>query len=499
MNPAPYPLTNTPELEAIVTLLGLLDLKYEKPDAKWLDKKPNTDGQIEIVDEKQKPLGKIEVQIRKFPDGDTTYQCPIELVAYSERISLPFILICVDVGNKIAYFRHLHRMMPELKLDQQSFVIKFDQKVHSISPETQYRHQWLEIIQDYNKRIADCPLLRQIAGQLNPSHISKEDRIFFQEFIENVNRFLDSDFSIVKELFFKGVWKLGVGVSSADSKQICFQLYVILPGDPAILVSGIPTPPDKPAFVPDDPNVISWYQGGRDGKTVQYSWKIRSALKSAKNEAQDFVLDYLKKLLREKAMPLYGKRLAVEYLFWFVDHFGQSCGVEEANQLNVGRLNYGISIYLPAWYSLALPRYLNELATLNNGDLSQFAFPPFEAVACMWPKELRPTENEVAIRLTSGPMIPATPVRFTEVSWRSLMDAVNFLIGTNEEHIERPYKVRTSQPKWIWSGYSLEDLQYNVEKILLNSINDYRQFLEHSRIHIKKSLFFTGKPRSSVA
>jgi hypothetical protein len=240
MNPAAYPSRNTEEQEALRAFENLLDLKFTKPDLKRLDTRPNTDGTIEIVDEEQRPLGKIEVQVKKIPDGDTSYQCPIELIAYSERISLPFILVCVDVGNKKAYFRHLHlSMMPELKPNQQSFVVKFDPKVHSISSETQYRLQWLEIIQEYNKRISDYVRLRQIENQLNPAHISKEDRIYFQEFIEHLNHFLDFDFPIVKERLFKGVWKLGVGVSSADQNEVAYQIYTIYPGEPAILVSGI--------------------------------------------------------------------------------------------------------------------------------------------------------------------------------------------------------------------------------------------------------------------
>jgi hypothetical protein len=137
MNPAPYPNKNTEELEAISTLESLLDLNLVKPDIRCLDTTPNTDGTIELVDEGQRPLGRIQVQVKKIPSGQVSYQCPIELVAYSERITLPFMLICVDVANKRAYFYHLHRsMMPQLPAAQKSFVIKFDPKIHSISCET---------------------------------------------------------------------------------------------------------------------------------------------------------------------------------------------------------------------------------------------------------------------------------------------------------------------------------------------------------------------------
>ena len=495
VNPAAYPSRNTEELEALRAFENLLDLKFTKPDLKRLDTRPNTDGTIELVDEEQRPLGKIEVQVRKIPDGETSYQCPIELIAYSERISLPFILVCVDVGNKRAYFRHLHRLMtPVLKPGQQSFVIKFIPKVHSVSGETQYRSQWLEIIQEYNKRISDYPRLRQIESQLNPSHISKDDYIFFQEFIENVNRLLDSDFPIVKDQFFKGVWKLGVGVSSADEAQVCFQLYVILPGDPAILVSGIPTPPGKPAFVPGGTNVIAWSLAGHNGKTIQYNWRSRSALKTAKDEAEKFVFSHLTKMLRAKSFSLFGKRLAVEYLFWFVDNFGSSIGIEEADRLNVAQLNYGMSVYLPAWASLAVPKFLGEIIRLNKDHLENVAHmiaaPPFENIACVWPPTLRPTKEEVARLIESGNSLRPTQVRFHEVSLRTLIDSVDFLIGANEQWIDRPYKAKSEKfGSWIWSGYSVDAVRHNVHEIIMGALDEYRLFIERNQITLKRSFY----------
>jgi hypothetical protein len=68
VNPSPYPANNSEEIRAVHTLLALLDVKHVKPDVKILDTTPNHDGYLEIVDEKQIPLGKLSVQIRKIPD-----------------------------------------------------------------------------------------------------------------------------------------------------------------------------------------------------------------------------------------------------------------------------------------------------------------------------------------------------------------------------------------------------------------------------------------------
>jgi hypothetical protein len=49
MTPAPYPANNTEELQAVITFLGLLDLKCIKPSPNWFDKIPNTDGHLSYV------------------------------------------------------------------------------------------------------------------------------------------------------------------------------------------------------------------------------------------------------------------------------------------------------------------------------------------------------------------------------------------------------------------------------------------------------------------
>ena len=214
---------------------------------------------------------------------------------------------------------------------------------------------------------------------------------------------------------------------------------------------------------------------GPDGrqKVFQYSFTTRSTLKSAKQEAANFVLGNLRTIeFRAKSFLFAGKRMATEYLFWFVDHFGSSIGVEEADRLNVNQLNYGISVYLPAWASLAVPRYMGELIQVLNRNNVQavvpvLAAPPFESIAnaipadmlAVLPPELhprhQPTKNEVLDLIKSGDNLRPVQVCFHEVSPQSLIEAVDFLLSTNQEWIERPYKPRTSDPDMIWSGYDV--------------------------------------------
>src|ERR1035437_4808926 len=490
MEPSPYPGHTTEELEAINIFEGLIIRRSVVPHISRLDKIPNTDGHLEILDDQQRPLAKLEVQVKKIPDGDTSYSCPVELVAYSQRISLPFLLVCVDTTNRKAYFKHFHSRMPEMKVGQQTFTIHFDPKVNAVSPDSQFVNQWLELSREYNNRVADYPRLNQIVNQLDPSHISKQDKIYFQEFIEHINRFLDYDLAIIKDRCFKGVWKLGVAVYSADATEVCFQLFSIAPGDPDMRVTGISSLPSKPFEVPLEA-VSARQQGKQSSKTIQYNWIRRSHLKPAKKQAEEFILKHVEQMLRHKTFLIHGRNLATEYLFWFVDEFGHTIGVEPADRLNVAELNYGISIYLPAWISLAAPRCRGELLKLNRNNLEAaaqaIAFLSFESTARIWPPNLRPAKEEVQELIKSGTELRPSPLCFHDVSIYSLIECVDYLLSEHQAYIERPYKPRSSQPRSIWSGYTVDELRFNVRKILAGLVEDYPTFVVGNKIQLKKS------------
>jgi hypothetical protein len=91
------------------------------------------------------------------------------------------------------------------------------------------------------------------------------------------------------------------------------------------------------------------------------------------------------------------------------------------------------------------------------------------------------------------------PVRvcFHEASPQSLIDAVDFLLSANVEWIERPYKPRTSVPDMIWSGYNVEALRHNMRTILVDSMDEYRMFVERNQIPLKNS-FYLHQPTAII-
>jgi hypothetical protein len=503
--PAPYPPNSAEEEETILVFKGLLDHNSVVAQLRALDKVPNSDGYLELTDSERRPLGKLEVQIRKLPDNETSYSCPLTLVGYSGRISLPFLLICVDVRNRKAYFRRLSPSMPlpELPAGQKTFRIKFDPRVDAVSNETGYLQRWKDMVQDYNNRIADYPRLRDLETSMDLSDLSREDRLFFQDFIDRTNVLLDSNFPAAKERFFPGVWKLGVRVGPVSPSNVSFQVYTIGPDDPRVLISALPAQPHAEQPAPGSPQPaspgphlvsMSFQAQGQKPKTIQYCWRARSFLKGAKEEADQFVFHYLDRMLEDRQFRLCGRQLCTEYLFWFADDLPRALGITSSDQLRVEDLNYAAHVYLPAWASLAVPRFRGELVRHNRNNLSQIAraiaAPLFEHVANVIPETLSPSKQEVVELLASGRQFPPEHVTFFEASPRLLSEAIDFLLTAGLATIERPYRQRgETTGSWLWSGYGLEALRHNIPKILIGAIDEYRIFIEQNRIALRQSTY----------
>jgi len=104
---APYPKSNIPEIKAISTFNNIVD-ENVKTDIKNMDKVPNYDGLLEIVDIDQTPIGHFFVQIKKLPEKNSNhpkYQSKKAFLAFCEDAILPILHIVVDIKNEVAYWR----------------------------------------------------------------------------------------------------------------------------------------------------------------------------------------------------------------------------------------------------------------------------------------------------------------------------------------------------------------------------------------------------------
>jgi hypothetical protein len=123
LEPKPYSTTDSDEIKAVTIFKDAINLKFVKPHIEERSTTPNIDGFLELVDEAGKPIGKLDVQIKKIPEGQSSYDCESELVSYSETTTA-VMLICVDIVNRNVFWKQINKSMPEFKPNQQTFTVQ---------------------------------------------------------------------------------------------------------------------------------------------------------------------------------------------------------------------------------------------------------------------------------------------------------------------------------------------------------------------------------------
>jgi hypothetical protein len=481
MEPAPYPPRNAEEIKAVITFLGLLDVERVKPDAKFLDKVPNLDGSVELVDEQQRPVGELKIQIKKIPDGSSRFDCPVELVGYSTRVSSPFVLICVDVGNRKAYWCHISPVMAGLKPEQKTFTVRFQPVVDEIGIGLPYFERWRMLCSDYLKRVSEYPRLERIVEEIGLNKLALEDRRVFQQFIDEVNTLLEVDVPIVKHERFANAWKLGASIHHADAEAFYYSIYTIANGDNAPLLAYVPRAVGQPKILVDGrevSGVVAFHLEGGPGADVSVQWATRKQFGDPVNAAREFVFRYLIRIMREKRLHVHGRHQSVELLMWFLRDYAHTLGLSVADTYKTADISYGLIVFLPMWYSLAYPR-IPEFFRKNYGDmLRQNPWPSFEQIANVGLRPEQPTEAEIREAIESRRRPAPNPVRTDSFSIQALWQAVDFLLASNVEQISRPDRPWSKAGTWIWDCYTPGDLKHNVIAMLQGAAEDYADFVK---------------------
>ena len=487
MEPAGYPPKNTEEINAVNVLESLFDSSRVKSDIKVLDKVPNKDGSVELVDEKERPIGELIVQVKKIPDGSLKFDCPIELVAYSTRVSSPFLLICVDVGKNKAYWKHVTPVMAGVKPRQKTFIVKFQPIVDEVGKNFPYFDRWLDLCRDYQRRISEFPSLeKRLEEEFGLAGLRHDDRQLFQQYIEEVNVLLDVDFPIVKHEFFADTWKLGVNVHRVDSDVISFSIYNITLGKNAPLVLHTPAPSEAPILRTENGEILngitSFHLEGT-GRTneIATQWNLRDSFEGPMGEARKFVLKYVRKMLEGKYLHVHGRHQSEELLSWFAREYQHCMGLSDGDTLSVSEVSYGLNVFLPAWYSLALPRVISYWQEHFPDALRSVRFPYFEQMANSGSAVAHPSEEEVRKVIRSGAIAKNYPIRTDEFSYNALHQALDFLVAEGVQKIERPDRPWSKVAGRVWNCYSVEDLKHNAIKMWQGASEDYPAFVKGNR------------------
>lgn len=304
------------ESDAVDSFISLLNNRKIVPHINTKDKIPNIDGFVEILNDKYIPVSRFTVQIKKLLDGHTKYSCSMQYVAYSQTISEPFFLICVDVSNNKAYWRHIESVMPEIKEGQAFFTIYFSD-TDAIDNTENYIQQWLRICTEYKERISNYPILKK---KLTEKEQLPDGAFAYQQMIDYINSELDINWKVIKSKFFASTWKIGIGIYD-DTVDYTYLLYQVPYGQTGTIVRKLTKDDDK-YFDHNEPTFIS--------KT----WHSHFSYTESRKHGFEFIQKYVKMALSEYKFVVQGETLSSEIITAFCRHYADALEVDTNISLN---------------------------------------------------------------------------------------------------------------------------------------------------------------------
>jgi hypothetical protein len=78
--------------------------------------------------------------------------------------------------------------------------------------------------------------------------------------------------------------------------------------------------------------------------------------------------------------------------------------------------------------------------------------------------------------------VAVPPLKFYNSGYRHVFDAIEYLAAAGETELTNPYKMRTLRYRWIWEGFSSEDLLHNLSGVLTTARREYRSFVEGNNL-----------------
>jgi len=356
-NPAAYPATATAEIESKNILLSLLNARFIKGEIRTMDKYPNSDGILDITDNEQLPIGKIDIQLKTLSPSNYNsprFQCERNYFVYCQNSTLPTILIAVDRHNKKAYWRHidkptLEEVFEKMKGESYSLTLPVENCIDGVNEE--YVSAWTQKAREVFEKVWNHDFLKEQKKQLEakvtdldsklqtPIRLPVADLKDIHRFMDAYNYILDIEFGAAKQILYPDYWKIGIGILRYEHGNIQYLLYPVEFRKEQTLVKEV-----KPGDYEDI--MRSMYE--RD--------VLLLANLNSRNDIRDLPLSYAYSLLESDILGVAGKYsfpiqdnfIAHEYLISFIDRYHAYLDMEvDLDSYALKELKYKLYSVLP--------------------------------------------------------------------------------------------------------------------------------------------------------
>ena len=472
VRPARFSNTDAAESESVTALRSLLDTRRVRHDFREGDKTPNLDGYIVLIDDSERQIGKLEVQIKTLPSGAMAYRCPSSLVAYSqESTTLPVILVCVDSANSRAYWKQVSESVTGYARTQQTFTVHFDEALDLInrSDSCPCYHRWLEITEEYKERIQRYRTIApEVRQQRTATSLGQEHWEAVQRYADTVNTLFDDDFKVVKGLLFPGVWKFGIGYRVIDQETVLCQLSSIPKGQPAPVIFQLSDEVSPTCFTR---NVHTSIVRGR-----------QKFLAQPEQCAREYVFDFVRNLWRAQGFPIHGAEMAADVVLDFVQLYRRWLDLPpDADEYCMEDLRRGFGPVLSRNTGVAAARMAPGPSGMRAVNLDSTV-------------DLPDSSSLLGENATARPYL----IVASRVPIRSAFASLALLSAMGMRRVTRRFRAHDLeyQPppnNFIWSCYSREREVENAGAILTRVLSEYEIFVRSNGFHFESSPYLDEK------
>lgn len=490
--PASYPITNTAEYKSVFTFLNIIDKNYIKADLRILDKYPNTDGIIELVTVEQRPIGKLDIQIKTLNENhkdNPKYQCNIEFLAYCEESLLPVILVVVDAESEKAYWIYLCRdLLIKLNSELNGKSINVSIPIDNIISKTElkYLKEWEGIVKSRLTRLIDYDSIKKELKEYEQKYIKLQSLVnpalgiekeIFKEihlFLDYYNNLLENEFNVIKEIFYPEHWKIGLAYSEYTDNRLSYSMYPITYTQNDIQIKEL--------------DLIKAY---KDRSVINYArFGLENPIKRNPVEhAYTYIIKDLVKIIDNNALLPLNEFVAHEYIIGFIDNYYEIFGLEkDQDRYSLEDLNKAI----PGFLSLFIEEYLKQPKSFDISKVIQVDLDSFNL-------HILPKKREIAFKTAKERWIKGEQSKhryaFQSKKWnfKYLDNLINYLEKNNIPFVHRLFDIKNfpqGRPYFRWETYTREQAKTIITKIYSELPILYDNFIDEYFSKIKDKIKF---------
>ncbi len=295
---------------------------------------PNTDGEVELTDQDDQPIGKLEVQVKalnpKYLSKPKLCNIPAGFLAYCRKSVIPVILIGVDRTNNKAYW--LHMTKSEVGKRQAALNVKEDGKSHYSEYEVKlpsenlidkdnysYLDKWQLIYMAVAAKVLESDTTRRAEEKLldrasTEPRLPMKDFMQMQVFAKELNDLLEMRFPVAKSTLIGDSPRVGVAYSMYSDWAVGF------------LPFGTSPDLDRPEICEMSPSLAT--ELGEKGMSFAFHTGPNPIRSKPQECAREFVASEIGDILKNRRLVHFGDPfLAIELVTYFMDIYGQRFGL----------------------------------------------------------------------------------------------------------------------------------------------------------------------------